>query len=189
MPLFNGDIFINVRCHPGYRSGKYYLHSPYIGTSATNSNGTATDTLIYIPFCVAQSITIDRIAFRIGADTTGSKIRAGLYSANNGQPGNLIVDVGEIDTSVSGTVQATLNITLSAGWYFLAINTNNPPSLVTMGNAYGTYFLIGQTSPSTASGAYSYQQSSVTYGALPSNAPVSNLSPRSNSPIFWFRVV
>lgn len=97
-------------CSLGRISGKYYTAGPGvpIGTNGT----TALDTLHAVRFEVGNACTFDRISVN-GLGTASSFVRLGIYADDNGRPGALIVDAGQVSTAGSGMADATISVTLS----------------------------------------------------------------------------
>ncbi|OUL36353.1 hypothetical protein BV372_08010 [Nostoc sp. T09] len=190
MPLFNSDILVNVDQHPGFISGKYYAYSPFV-SSSVNSGGTsglAANSLIYVPMFIPKNITIDRLWLRVQSAVTSSLTRLGIYNNLNGLPSSLLVDAGEIDTSSPATKEAIISTFLGIGWYWIASNCSVSPNILAAATMMGMEHFLGFPSTYLSPAAYCYMQSSVTYGPLPTTAPVSNLAARSTAPFFKFRV-
>jgi hypothetical protein len=188
MPLFNSDILVNVDYHPGFKSGKYYCHTPFISNYTSSTNVFVADTLIYTPIFVPKRISIDRLGLRVAADVAGSSSRMGIYhNSSEGLPGNLLLDVGAINTSTTGFRESSINLNLNIGWYWLAANCNAPPNIAISATFYGSSHFLGLSAPPSVGNSFTYQQPSVSYGAMPSTAPVDNLSAKSNIPLYWFR--
>ena len=185
MPLFN-----NVDMHPGFRSGKYYLHTPFVSSITSSTTGLeGINSLTYVPFFIPKKISLDRLGIRCATTRAGSLSRIGIYNnSSNGLPSNLLLDAGELDTSSVGFKESIINLSLNIGWYWLAANCNILTPNVQISNSFfGSLYFAGSDAPTTASNDFCYSQGSVAYGALPSVAPVSNLLVKSIVPLFWFR--
>jgi hypothetical protein len=177
--------------HPGFSSGKYYLHSPLIAatTNSGNANGLASNSLVYFPMFIPKAITIDRLAIRVVGNTNNSLCRLGIYAnTSDGLPGNLIIDGGVVDASRTGTKELVINQYLGVGWYWLAANCNQVPNIAVASSMAGSMHFLGFDSPVVTGNSVSYLQSGVTYGSLPVVAPISNLQSRTFIPLVWFRV-
>ncbi|WP_445634595.1 hypothetical protein NSTC745_06417 [Nostoc sp. DSM 114161] len=173
--------------HPGYRSGIYYVTDPYIISSSSSSN-IPNNTLCYIPLFVPQPISIDRIGIFVGTGLTGSLCRLGLYSNSDGLPKNLIFDSGDISCATAGFKEAVVSAFLVPNYYWIGANSSvASPSLYSVSARLGNKFFIGETAPSVSNSVAMLQQSSVTYGAMPTIAPISSLSYGNIPPVFWFR--
>lgn len=190
MPLFNSDLLVNVDYHPGFKSGNYYLHTPFVQTINSTSANVEANSLIYTPLFIPKRITIDRLAMRTASNVAGSLFRFGIYNnSSNGLPSNLLVDAGEMSSATLGFKEGVINCALNIGWYWLAVNSfTTKPSITAASTFFGSTHFLGFASPLSTSSIYSYWQSGVSYGALPSNAPVSNLVENTTLPLYWFRV-
>jgi hypothetical protein len=171
--------------HPGYLSGHYYLACTS-GESLTSFPLSAS-TLYYFPFFIAKNVTLTRLGANFtGTGVAGSLHRIGIYSnGSNNLPSTLMVDGGNIDTSTSGLKEVVISKALSPGWYWMAIMTNNPVSLSCF-TAISSQIYLGKNT-FDAAGCGALRQGSVTYGTLPSSAPVSSLSYTSVTPAIWIR--
>lgn len=177
--------------HPGYRSGIYYLSDPNAISPTAVQNVVANNSLTYIPIYIPHPVLIDRIGFYVGTGFAGCFIRLGLYSNNNGLPKNLIFDSGDILCASTGFKEAVISASLAPNNYWIAANNTggNNPSINAVLQHLGYKYYIGEAVPSIAAGTLNLRENSVTYGAMPSIAPVSNLISSGQRPIFWFRAV
>ncbi len=117
-------------CPPGRISGRYYA----AGYAVPGSSGTTTlNTLNAIPFYVGNPCEFDRISVN-ALNTASSIVRLGIYADDNGKPGALIVDAGQISTALSGMADATINVRLS-GLVWVAVV---PQSVTGSMSRYGT---------------------------------------------------
>jgi hypothetical protein len=190
MPIYNSDLLVNVDVHPGFKSGRYYLHTPFVSTISNTTAGLGTDFLIYTPLFLPKRVALDRLGIRVSGARAGSFSRIGIYSnSSEGLPSNLLVDAGELDTSAIGFKESSINLSLNAGWYWLAgISNSLPPNIQISNTFFGSLYFLGSSIPTITSNSYCYSQASVAYGALPTVAPISNLIVRSNIPLFWLRI-
>jgi hypothetical protein len=95
--------------------------------AALNQAGLTEDTTYYIPMYLPGT-TYDRIAFRSGASQGASTtVRLGIYNVGaDNKPTTLVLDAGTVSASAANTTyQVTINQTLSAGYYYLAINAQS----------------------------------------------------------------
>jgi hypothetical protein len=114
----------------------YYVRNSWTGTSAQLSP--TTSTTYYIPVFLSN-FTADRIGFRCSNMTTSGLTRLGLYgvSSTTGKPSNLIFDAGTVSVTTATTDYAiTISQTITAGWYYFAINRQS-----------GNYTFIGADGP------------------------------------------
>jgi hypothetical protein len=190
VPIYNSDLLVNVDVHPGFKSGRYYLHTPFVSTITNTTAGLDTNSLTYTPLFLPKRVILDRLGIRISAARSGSLARIGIYNnSSEGLPSNLLLDAGELNTSAVGFKESTINLSLNAGWYWLAANSNSLPPNIQISNAFfGSLHFLGSSAPTATSDSYCYSQASVVYGALPSVAPINSLTVQSNIPLFWLRI-
>jgi hypothetical protein len=107
-------------------SGRYYRSYSVSTASTVQPINRTYLTLLYVP----SSTNFDRIAVRTGTGWSGTgSIRLGIYADNNGIPETLVLDAGLVSANASSTAfQITINQTLSAGFYWLAVNTQTAPT-------------------------------------------------------------
>jgi len=75
------------------------------------------------PFVVTTTSTYDRIAVRTGGVSISGSARLGIYNSNGCEPTTRVIDAGSISFTDSNTTYAiTINVTLSPGVYWLAMN-------------------------------------------------------------------
>lgn len=100
-------------------SGQFYAPSLNMST-ATRPNGFITA----VPLLVPKDTAFDRIA----ADVTtvgnaGAKVRLAIYEDNNGRPGALLLDAGQVDAGTgdgTGVKAITIDVELEKAVYWLA---------------------------------------------------------------------
>lgn len=84
------------------------------------------------PIYVTGSQKFDRLAIKvINTAVGGSEARLGIYNATvttNGRinPGSLLLDAGKVATDAIAIVEATIDITLTTGWYYLCCSNDEP---------------------------------------------------------------
>ena len=103
------------------RSGQYYA----FGLGASQSITLTEDVTYYSPFFVKTSTTYDRIAYQHDIVSGGNVVtRLGIYNNDytTYKPSTLVVDAGTLTETSAGFKTMTINQTLSAGWYWLALN-------------------------------------------------------------------
>lgn len=101
----------------GYRSGQRYGIK---GTTST-TRSFAADTLYVAPFEVRSQQAFDRIGAEVTVAGTGSTVfRLGIWRmANDGFPGELILDAGTINGTSATEQLITISQTLDFGWVWL----------------------------------------------------------------------
>jgi len=103
-------------------SGLYYKTPT---TTLTTTATTTVNTTHYTPIEFSQSVTLDRIAISTGSSFSGTaSVRLGIFANSSGKPGNLILDAGTVAPTAASTSYAiTISQALSAGIYWVAMNT------------------------------------------------------------------
>jgi hypothetical protein len=92
---------------------------------------------------------------RSGNSITTGTIRLGIYNhdASTGKPSTVALDAGTVSTTAINTVyQITINQTLAAGWYWLALNAI---ALGNLGSAQITAITAGNNNSEIAMGGAS----------------------------------
>jgi hypothetical protein len=103
-----------------------YISLDYYGLIATALPNSGTNTTLnltyYLPFLVTESANFDRISIFSGTVSSSPIFRLGIYNNSGGKPSTVLLDAGTITaTSSNTTFQITINQTLAAGWYWLAV--------------------------------------------------------------------
>jgi hypothetical protein len=115
--------------NPAWVSGRYYHPS--------NASGLATaigvvNTLRCNPITIPNALTLTRLAAEITTTgEAGSKLRLGIYADDGtGRPGALVVDAGQIDGTVVGSLQELTISTAfaSPGRYFGCVVAQSCPT-------------------------------------------------------------
>jgi hypothetical protein len=160
---------------------RYYTYP--IGN--TTNTAPTQDTLYAMPFYAPEGTAYDEIAVVCASGGASSNVRLGIYEDDNGKPGALLLDAGQVATTTGGTKSIAITQTLS-GWYWLACaqQGGTPPSL-THSNFLMAADLIGVTAPFSAAFAGAYSQTGVS-GALPSPWG-STLTAVARSPLLYLR--
>jgi hypothetical protein len=107
---------------------RWYTQSPNSHSNVTSTRGG--NFIIYMPFVVVKTITIDRLGVEItSAGTAGSVLRLGVYSSTtDNMPNALLLDAGTVNAN-SATFQAlSVSLQLQPGLYFFAYNHNSAVS-------------------------------------------------------------
>lgn len=89
------------------------------GSNAASIVGRTCYTPIYLPNC-----TLDRIAVRTQTFTGQYTTRLGIYNNTDGKPSTVLLDAGTVLANAGNSdFTITINQTITAGWYWLAANT------------------------------------------------------------------
>jgi hypothetical protein len=104
-----------------FRSGFYYKTHLSPNTTASRLANQTSFTPIFFP----TTTTLDRISILSGSTFSGTGlVRLGIYQNTNGMPSTLILDAGTVAPTAANTAyEITINQTLSAGLYWLAVNS------------------------------------------------------------------
>lgn len=168
----------NVPASGSLSAMKVFGSSPlnrYIGSPTTNASPSTstpgTGIMIFTPFFVPESITLDQLA--IGVDTLGVGVtaRIGIYDSVAGYPTNLIVGSAALDCGSAGVKTETINQTLTAGLYWLAYTCSGVVTLVSYTAAGLGILGVASTLTGTAGSSW---EADFTYAALPATAPTTN---------------
>jgi hypothetical protein len=119
----------NTIAHPGFTSGRYY--TALVSGALSNAIGSA-NTLYCVPFFVGTTTTFTKMAGFV-ASNAAVNLEFGVYDNVNGLPVNLVHDCGSVAVG-AGTGRREITgrtITLSPGWYFLAIGLSGSINLRT----------------------------------------------------------
>lgn len=183
----SGNVAIAVPNHPGFVSGRYYIphyfNAPTTGTLSTGF-------VYYIYFYTPVIASFDRICINVSTQASaGNTARLGIYNVTSGgiTPSSLIVDAGDVAIDSIGAKEATINATLSPGWYALAVAQSGGSAVFsTIGSSAAIGgFVLGTTSVSTSFNTCS--RASQSYGSLPSTAPTSSFTLQTGAPVVWLR--
>ncbi len=121
---------------PAPVAGRWFVPS-LIHQIDTTLNGPADLKVFYYPFRVTRNITIDRLATFLGVDSgwVGGRLRIGIYSDNDGLPGTLLVDSGDMPLTPSAVNAATIILSLNSNavyWMATAWDRNGVASADTV---------------------------------------------------------
>lgn len=151
-------------------TGKYMVVSGQGASTNALGNGSLRAYPIYVP----SRITIDRIGCEVTVvGQAGSVVRLGIYTDAGGFPGTPLLDTTVAGDAVA-TPEATVSLTLSAGWYWAASVTQSAattqPTLRTATTLTPGYPLLATTAAGVVNNGYigMTNGAAVTSGALPS---------------------
>lgn len=143
-------------------SGRFY-DSRISGASSTFT--IASGTLYGVPFQVPLTQTYATIGIEVTSLSAGAA-HLGIYKDSGGTPGSLVVDAGTINTGTTGAKNITINQSLTAAWYWLALLGNATPTFRGLSNGTSCFGWLGYTS-GTDTTTHAMISVAQTYGALP----------------------
>ncbi len=172
------------------RDGRYYTN-PLMQYPTSDSFTWANwdGYMVAIPFVAVDTKTWTRIGVNISTSDAAAVARLGIYSDNNGAPGSLLADAGEISAAATGAVEATISQELAGGtWYWLAmLVSGSTAAAYGIDNSARTIPLVAFVFGTGASlldnniGSYASQS----YGALPASFP--SPTEYAEMPYIWLR--
>lgn len=164
------------------RPSRFYLPVTIVDGSGTNA--VAANTVYYLPHYLPRQV-INRIAIGVTSGAAGLGQVALFEDDGSGAPGDLIVAGGTVDTTNTGTPEASIDpIQLPDGLFWAAAVFNATPTLRN-GTPANTY-LIGAGSLGSTIRGYS---ATFTYGEFPDAAPLTSLISSGSAPIIALRMV
>lgn len=114
--------------------GRKGVFSPAWSTYPSSTQGLTADRLYLMPFKVDSAYDVNGFYVRMTASGAAStKARIGLYRMkSDGQPGTLVCETADIDTSVAAAVlsPAVTQVRVNPGWYYVAIVSTGTPTFV-----------------------------------------------------------
>jgi hypothetical protein len=166
-----------------------YLQTP--SGSYTNLGATANRSN-YLPIYLPTSTSFDRIAVMTSSTFSGTAVvRMGIYAhnASTGKPSTLILDAGTVSCTASTTIYSiTISQTLSAGFYWVVMNTQTAATINNFNGSTGSTtnltVLLPYRSLPSGNLTTGWAQNSVT-GAF---ADAANLVTMGSAPFTWLRV-
>jgi len=183
-------IISAIRSLPmNYKSGEYFLASRSVGVGYTGGNlhatvSNANNRVKVQPLLIDHIVTVTDLAIYLVAGNTGGTFRIGIYSDNNGEPGNVLCDTGTASTTTSGLITFNLStpLTLTPGQYWIGIAAQD----LNLGSATPSFSACSHSTaianepvPAATSNGITSKVYSAPSGALTANPPLSFIS-RSN---------
>lgn len=165
-----------------FASGFYYKNPG----SWVNGMPAVQNRTYYFPFFVPVATTFDRIFIKTATNFSAgtNTVRLGIYASTGNAPSTLILDAGTVSaTTVSQSLQITINQTLAAGVYFVAANNQSAAA----NNFYGyqqvvTQFSLGIPMNTTNNQASAYFIENSITGAF-ANASSPTIADANGGPI------
>jgi uncharacterized protein (DUF2141 family) len=172
---FGGTTLIHSRFAPVV-AGRW-IENQHLNTLVSGGTTISANRLHACPFAVAQGGAYDRLAMSVETAQASSQIRFGLYTDDDGYPGTLIVDGGDVSSATTGSKEVTIDVNLDPGNYWVAFGTDTTGVALHNDNAGARRWGFASSFSGVPTGTVWNSQ---TYGALPSTYPG---SPASHSTI------
>ena len=170
--------------------GRYFLGLNAVPGTSPFTNGN-TDRLWGAAFQVPRAMSIDRLAIEVTTLQAASLMRLGLYNSKaNGEPGDLLVDGGTVDTSTTGVKEATVDVALAPGLYWTVWEQDTASIGLRARGASNGGASLGWTTPGSQPHGVLYVTH--TFGALPDpfGAPTAYFATSTvASNAVWARIV
>jgi hypothetical protein len=130
-PLFVGDIAPAPHNLPAV--GEYVMTTAPSGGSTTGTQAVAAGNAALFPWMCQRSFTSDLAAINCTVGVASSLCKVILYASDsNGNPGALIAQTADMDTSTNGVKTATLAYSFVRGTqYWIGARYNSNPTLST----------------------------------------------------------
>lgn len=160
-------VGLYYRRHKGTSPYEAWHTAPTTGTALTTGALTA-NRLYAIPVPFVEKSLLDQIAINVTATGTGNA-RLGVYEDDNGYPGKLLLDAGEVSIASTGVRAATIAHVLAPGRKWLVVVSSGAPTV----RSFAVASLINQLGYGSALGTAGILGFYVafTYAALPAAFP------------------
>ena len=155
------------------------------GDTRTTFIGFTADIFYAAAFELKGTITITKLNMAVDALIAASSARLGLYTVGiDGKPNKLIVESGIIDTSTTGSKQATVAaVTLPPGIYYAAMVGNAAIDIGAINIAGQSGNILGGLTDNPRT--YNLMSGAFTFGALPATAPAVTFNTLNATPLIW----
>lgn len=174
----------------GYASGQYYFANINQPIDSASSVASAADRTLIVPFIVYESVTFDRVAFRVSTFSgAGTEARLGIYNNSDGFPTTVLATLGTSLTDSNGIKEITISQTLASGAYFVALQTQSNPTLFFYSSSATQSAMLPTGTSYRSSGVIGYYYSGTTYASGLAN--LTGVAPSvyyNTAPIIQFRV-
>lgn len=152
----------------------YNTYTHGLGRAGTISTAALTaDAIYFTPIYIPETKTFDRIGINVAVDVVASTCRLGVFTLNlTTGTATLVLDAGTVDTSSIGNKEATISQSLTAGWYWLAMQPTHAISVQGATPSFGYSYSISSSAllatrvqTGGASGAFSATEATNTSSA------------------------
>jgi hypothetical protein len=160
------SLFLELM-HFNPRVGYYYLQSI---SSGFGGWAIPANTLVATYCPVYRKIRFDRIGvLQPGAGGAGALMRVGVYSDIDLTPDSLLLDSGEFDATLTGWREATIDLTLNRGKYWLTYLGNDATITIAFQDPH--LGILGIVPGEYALGPAMQYRAAQAYGPLPATFP------------------
>lgn len=173
----DGDLTVGDEKFPGaggvHRIGQY-IGTPTISEFTIGAESLVVDVIRYVPILIPRKVTYDAIQFNVSTLQAASNTKVALYksSGNLAEPGVLLEESGNLDTSTTGL--KTFNFgsarVLDPGIYYLAIWTDTASVGVGQIPSSANKMVLGYTDAADSQGITGYTQALAFAGSFPDPA-------------------
>lgn len=163
-------------------AGIYYTT---IGVSSLTTSALTDDRLYMSPLFVSHNSTFNRIGCEVTTGGAGN-VRMALYRDTGAvHPGELIVDGGNVDTTALGEKEATIDIELTPGLYWMALIADNATAVFRVINVYDAP--LGRVAPLSPAMGLALASAFGAHAADHSGTSINYTG--STMPLMWLRRV
>lgn len=175
---YDGDISSYRKT--GTTSYEAWYSSLTSNSLSTNNTTQIRDVLRLYPIIISKTTTFTKIGVKITvAGTAGSVMRLGIYRSSNNIPTDLVVDAGTVASDSTGLLSISVNVTLTAGLYFLAQNNNSAANITAViATAAGVISPLGHSTTNSTSSYITYFTVAETYAPFTSDISGYSLTPQ-----------
>lgn len=180
----NGNqVGINKPIRPGIIDGNYY--GPATDSDLINDSVPANH-LNAIPVNYL-GVKFNRIGICVTNATANAEVRLGVYSNNNGFPGDLLLDAGYVPVDTIGNKEIVIDFDTPMDWCFLCTHSNGEFEALSVASQLSVF---GNTSNNVTNITRHIHVEDYTYtGSLPATFPNTAVASTSYPPFVWFRKV
>jgi|SRR5687768_5577281 len=183
--------------YPSYVSGKWLLAS--MDQAMGSGQAPGANSIRLYPFYIHEEVAIDRLGVCVTTLFAGGNIQAAIYASDpdTHMPiGNVLVSSGNMSGSATGSVEATVSVTLQPGLYWAATNCDNTTNTMDGNGSTSTWMArsIGSVNQSscisTGGGTLSGFTFAQTFGTWPdlTGQSFTELVTSQRIPVIQFRV-
>lgn len=161
----------------GFAAGRY-LNGSIMDLDDPVNITIVADTLYALPFILDGTLTVTSMSIRIGVAGVGNA-RLGIYEwTTEGVPGRLIIDAGTVPINNPGIESKSINLTIPAGKYILALVSDGTPEIRSTDNrTLAMSAFVGSAQfGGGAGGGLSAMTAAFTFGTLPAVFPAISYS-------------